>query len=78
MQAMGSITPITIKSIRITVIVTGNTMARCELVVGLSNELEIVRPVTLDLIAWVVVEVVGWSVVDWVVIAILAVWERIT
>ena len=42
MQAMGSITPITIKSISITVIVTGNTMARFKLVVGLSNVLELV------------------------------------
>ena len=41
MQAMGSITPIAIKSIRITVVITGNTMARYKLeVVGLLGTLK--------------------------------------
>ena len=41
MQAMGSITPITIKSIRNTVAITGNKMAKYKLeVVGLLGALE--------------------------------------
>ena len=55
MQAMGSITPIAIKSIRITVVITGNTMARYKLkVVGLLRTLEAVSTAV----------VVGLSIVD--------------
>ena len=55
MQAIGSITPIAIKSIRITVVITGNTMARYKLeVVGLLRTLEAVSTAV----------VVGLSIVD--------------
>ena len=72
MQAMGSITPITIKSIRITVAITGNKMAKYKLeVVGLLGALEAVsNAVVVVSITWVAI--VGWSVVDWWVDAVTA------
>ena len=72
MQAMGSITPITIKSIRNTVAITGNKMAKYKLeVVGLLGALEAVSTAVVVVpITWVVI--VGWSVVDWWVDAVTA------